>query len=91
MKELNRVCAWMEGVARRGKNLNGELVSTWDMYVDTYANLLYKVGRTAEAMKWEEFAIEKANERGEQGKDFLEVYKDTLDKMRKGEPTWPIK
>lgn len=50
--------------------------------MDTYANLLHKLGKTEEAIKWEEKAInlvpdaEKAN------------YQGTLDKMKKGEKTW---
>ncbi|WP_316805067.1 thioredoxin family protein [Pedobacter nototheniae] len=50
--------------------------------IDTYANLLHKLGKTEEAIKWEEKAInlvpaaEKPN------------YQSTLDKMKKGEKTW---
>ena len=49
--------------------------------VDTYANLLYKLGRTEEAIKWETKAIElEPNEA---------AFKETLTKMKKGEKTWP--
>jgi len=95
IRELNRVCGWMEGVARRGEKLTDEYVATWDNYIDTYANLLHKVGRTAEAIKWEEFAIVKLKETAKDGKKvasqgYLNLYEDNLNKMRKGEPTWPI-
>ena len=49
--------------------------------VDTYANLLYKVGRTSEALEWEERAAQLAN--GEST-----VINDHLSKMRAGQPTW---
>lgn len=47
---------------------------------DTYANLLYKTGRVAEALLWEQVAmlLEPDNN----------VYSETLDKMRSGKPTW---
>jgi len=50
-------------------------------YLDTYANLLYKTGKTKEAIKIQSEAIEKAGN----DKKSLE---DTLEKMKKGEKTW---
>jgi len=49
--------------------------------VDTYANLLYKLGRKDDALRWEEKAVasDPANEE----------ISATLAKMRRGEPTWP--
>jgi hypothetical protein len=57
-------------------------------FIDTYANLLYKAGRTNEAMVQEESAIrilirKKATE--SDMKDFI----DTLERMKAGKPTWP--
>jgi hypothetical protein len=49
--------------------------------MDTYANLLYKAGRTAEALEWQH----KANERT-QGRDPLIA--ENLAKMKAGKPTW---
>jgi hypothetical protein len=49
--------------------------------IDTYANLLYKAGRTAEALEWQH----KANERTE-GRDPLIA--ERLAKMKAGKPTW---
>lgn len=51
-------------------------------FIDTYANILYKLGMKAEAIKWEEKAIAlvSENEKGE--------YQATADKMKKGEKTW---
>ena len=50
------------------------------MFMDTYANILYKLGKKDEAIKWEEKALALSN--GES------TYQETLDKMKKGEKTW---
>jgi thioredoxin-related protein len=47
------------------------------MYIDTYANILYKLGNKEEAIKWEEKAIALGGN-----------FHDTLEKMKKGEKTW---
>lgn len=52
------------------------------MFIDTYANLLYKMGKKDEAIKWQERAV--ALEPGGENSP----YKATLDKMKKGEKTW---
>lgn len=49
--------------------------------IDTYANLLYKLGRRQEALTWEEKAVELSKNE----KSLVE----TLEKMKRGEPTWP--
>ena len=52
------------------------------MFIDTYANLLYKLNRKEEAIETEIQAMnlapaaEKSN------------YQETIDKMKKGEKTW---
>lgn len=51
-------------------------------YMDTYANLLYKAGKKADALAWEEKAMNKA------GADEKKVYETTLEKMKKGEKYW---
>ena len=48
--------------------------------MDTYANLLYKLGRQQEAVQLEEKVLAKDPQNTE--------FKDTLEKMKKGEPTW---
>jgi len=50
-------------------------------YIDTYANLLYKLGKKEEAIMWQEKVV------AEKGKD--SEFQTTLDQMKKGEPTWP--
>ncbi|WP_316835500.1 hypothetical protein [Pedobacter nutrimenti] len=52
---------------------------------DTYANLLYKTGKTTQAIEWEEKAAKM-----KMGLPDEKVYTETLDKMRKGLPTWVI-
>lgn len=47
---------------------------------DTYANLLYKIGRIKEGLEWEEKAVKLS----QQNKEVVE----TLEKMRRGEQTW---
>jgi thiol-disulfide isomerase/thioredoxin len=51
-------------------------------YMDTYANILYKLGRKDEAITWEQKAMDLASA-GEKA-DF----QATIDKMKKGEKTW---
>jgi thiol-disulfide isomerase/thioredoxin len=50
------------------------------MFMDTYANLLYKAGKKTEAIKVQEEAIKLAKDPAS--------YQATLDKMKKGEKTW---
>ncbi len=52
------------------------------MFIDTYANLLYKMGRKDEAIRWQEKAIALVSEAEKK------EYEATLDKMKKGEKTW---
>jgi len=53
-------------------------------YMDTYANLLYKIGRKREALKWERKAQKIAVDQGQDKNWGQEV----IDKMTKGEKTW---
>ena len=53
-------------------------------YIDTYANLLYKLGRNKEALEWEMKAQDIAIE---QGAD-KSWGQDVIDKINKGEKTW---
>lgn len=52
------------------------------MFIDTYANILYKLGKKDEAIKWEEKAVALV------GDGDKKTYIETLDKMKKGEKTW---
>lgn len=53
------------------------------MFIDTYANILHKMGRTKEAIEWQEKAISLLPDA-----DSKAQYQQTLDKMKKGEKTW---
>ena len=50
------------------------------MFMDTYANIIYKLGNKEEAIKWEEKALALSNND--------KTYQETIDKMKKGEKTW---
>ncbi|WP_346237332.1 thioredoxin fold domain-containing protein [Niabella insulamsoli] len=56
-------------------------------YIDTHANLLYKIGEKDAAIKEEERALSVAEKNGED----TSGYKEIIEKMKKGEPTWPEK
>ncbi|MEP7233410.1 MAG: thioredoxin fold domain-containing protein [Ginsengibacter sp.] len=51
-------------------------------FIDTYANILYKLGKKDEAIKWEQKAMDLA-----QGDD-KKGYQEVIDKMNKNEKTW---
>lgn len=72
---LNRAIYWMEEAFRQNPK-----DSTWATAIDTYANLLYKVGRKQEALRWQEKAVKLDSNDG---------LKEAFKKMQKGEPTWP--
>jgi thioredoxin-related protein len=52
------------------------------MFIDTYANILYKLGKKEEAITWEEKALALVGETDKK------TYQETVDKMKKGEKTW---
>ncbi|HEX8462941.1 MAG TPA: thioredoxin fold domain-containing protein [Segetibacter sp.] len=52
------------------------------MFMDTYANILYKLGKKEEAILWEEKAVALVSESEKKG------YQETMEKMKKGEKTW---
>lgn len=54
------------------------------MFMDTYANLLYKAGKKKEAIEWETKAMTQAKT----NKEDTGEYQTTLNKMTKGEKTW---
>jgi thioredoxin-related protein len=86
--ELKRITNWMAGVVKRSEMSTGEYIEYRAYYIDTYANLLYKVGETTEALKWQEMAVKKGRELSID-KSFLNAIENNFEKMKKGEPTWP--
>jgi thioredoxin-related protein len=58
--------------------------STRSSLLDTYANLLYKVGRKEEAIRWEEKAISAESEPS------ADRFRKVLEKMKRREPTYGV-
>jgi thioredoxin-related protein len=58
-------------------------------HLDTYANVLYKYGRVKEAISWEQkaFQIDEAAAFKE-NREPNPIYKETVERMKKGLPTW---
>ncbi|WP_158618176.1 thioredoxin family protein [Chitinophaga lutea] len=52
-------------------------------HIDTYANILYKMGKKDEAISWQEKAVAYSTSPQEK-----KAFQATLDKMKKGEKTW---
>jgi tetratricopeptide (TPR) repeat protein len=85
--ELNAAISWMERVLRQ--NTKDDLDRAF--YMDTYANLLYKMGRKDEAVKWEEAALNIATGTKRRSEEKIKLYEPIVEKMKKGVPTWPLK
>jgi hypothetical protein len=51
-------------------------------YMDTYANILYKMGKKDDAITWEQKAADLS------AGDEKAGYQSTIEKMKKGEKTW---
>ncbi|PWV45885.1 sugar-binding domain-containing protein [Chitinophaga sp. S165] len=71
---LNQALKWMEKAVDMERN---------SFTMSTYANLLYKLGNKEEALKWMDKAVVLAPENEQPD------YKVVMDKMQKGENTWP--
>jgi tetratricopeptide (TPR) repeat protein len=81
---LKKALAWMEKIIQHGDSDNRHL--------DTYANILYKLGHVKEAIEWEEKVatstspdvyINRFSQKLEENK-----YRPVIEKMKKGEPTY---
>jgi thioredoxin-related protein len=58
------------------------------MFLDTYANILYKAGRVEEALIQEEKGWKSTIE-WKQADGIIKDYLETIEKMKQGQPTWP--
>jgi thioredoxin-related protein len=76
-KLLKRALEWMAKIVEQEK--------VDYRFLDTYANLLYKLGHTAEAIEWEEKAMKLNPDPQDQS------YSKVLQQMKKGEPTYQDK
>ncbi|PWV47103.1 thioredoxin family protein [Chitinophaga sp. S165] len=77
---LRKAINWMEDILWKTRR---------PTTIDTYANLLYKVGDVANAKQWQQVAIlvdEKNAALDKRKPDYR--YQQTLDKMKQGLPTW---
>lgn len=86
--ELKKIIGWMAGIVRRGEKATGLYTQYFPLYIDTYANLLYKVGEKLAALKWQEIAVARGIELAIDKADIKNM-KENLEKMKKGEATWP--
>ena len=74
--QLEKALDWSGQAVKTSAKPDGE-------FLDTYANILYKMGRKDEALTYEQKAIAldpKATD-----------IKDNIEKIQKGEPTWATK
>ncbi len=56
-------------------------------FLDTYANLLHKRGRTSEAIPYEEISFKLSEEYKRPWSSIAEIYRN-LERMKKGKSTW---
>jgi len=71
-EELSKALSWSSKAVMMHPSAN---------WMDTYANILYKLGQKKLSIRWEEIAAKLSPN----DKDIQE----NLEKMKKGEPTWP--
>lgn len=71
---LNKALEWSK------RSLQKEQIAA---YLDTYANILYRLGNKTEAIEWQTKAVNAAKDEEEKA-----IYQDALNKMKKGEKTW---
>lgn len=87
-KELKRAAKWMKKV------VNKATANVFASHADTYANLLYKLGRKKDAIFWEHKALNSAVDafnNGHIGYDWLvKSCSEMLNKMKKNKPTWDV-
>jgi thioredoxin-related protein len=87
-KHLNRKQILSKGVQMMEMVIS--LESTRQSYVDTYANLLYKLGKKNKAIEWQRKAVQLEDESAAKLKIKPDkVYQDVLDSMLADRPTWP--
>lgn len=72
---LEKALGWSKQSLKDGDNA---------AFLDTYANLLYKTGNNKEAIEQQTKALEAARKEGGD----IAAYEQTLNKMKKGVPTW---
>lgn len=76
-KLLKKAADWQERAIQHRPNEHA--------LIDTYASLLYKMGQTDDALHWEEKAL---NITTPENEDQKKIYRNVIEKIRKGEPTY---
>jgi thiol-disulfide isomerase/thioredoxin len=76
--QLKSIIKWMPSLIRN-------FYDNYD-YLDTYANLLYKVGNRVEALKWEHKALDEAIKF--QNSADIDTFRTVIRQIRRGQPTW---
>jgi hypothetical protein len=88
-KALKKALEWSELAITLKKEGPG-----LEQYLDTKANLLYKLGKVKKAIKLEEQVVildkEFAKKDGKETSYFTETYNETIKNMRAGIPTWRL-
>lgn len=85
-KSLERALKWSE------LSIEMEMPNPQPGLYDTYANILYKLGRKDEAIKYQRIAVEKNEVLTKQtGRNSGADLTINLEKMLKGQPTWPTR
>lgn len=72
-QKLERALSWSNRAISMNPTAN---------HMDTYANILYKIGKKSLAVRWEEIAAQLDATDGD--------IQANLNKMKLGEPTWPV-
>lgn len=80
--ELEKALAWTG---------NAVLLVPDPNWIDSRANLIYKLGRKDEAIKWETLALAQIIYLTKDDPAQTKSYQATLEKMKNGQPTWPVK
>lgn len=89
---INNIIPWVEKfmiqpslnyITTLDSNSKSDVFDRYGNMFDTYANLLYKAGRIAESIQWEEKAISLTRNEV-QKKKFIKI----IDKMKRQEPTY---
>ncbi len=88
---IDKAIHWMDYLLSNEKHygFNGSFGDNYAAYLDTYANLLYKIGRCADAIKWEQKALQAATDIKDN--DFKKSAEETIIKMQSGVKTWEVK
>jgi thioredoxin-related protein len=84
-RKLKKAIKWTEGILRELPQYNSPYYEA--MVGDTYANLLYKVGRTQQAVQYEKKVVSSLDSTPLTGNE-KEGIIDAFDKMKHRIPTW---